>query len=79
MATREHHNLTQYEKGVATPVGYLVTRGTSVSRSKTSDYEKVVTLTQHPSRVHNKNPSSNNIKNNLKKTGPLKIDKVKDK
>ena len=77
MATREDHNLTKYEKRVATPVGYLVTRGTSVSRSKTSNYQKVVTLTQHSSRVHNKNPSSNNIKDNLKKTGPLKIDKMK--
>ena len=79
VATREDHNLTQYEKGAAMPVGYSVTGGTSVSRSKTSDYQKVATLTQHSSRVHNKNPNSNNNKNNLKKTGPLKVENMKDK
>ena len=79
MATREDHNLTKHEKGVATPVRYLVTEGTSVSRSKTSDYQKVATLTQHSSRVHSKDLNSNNNKNNLKKTGSLKIDKMKEK
>ena len=79
VATREDHNLTQYEKGVATPVLYLVTGGTSVSRSKTSDYWKVATLTQHSSRVHDKNPSSSNNKKNLKKIGPLKVENMKDK
>ena len=79
MATREDNNLTKHEKGVATPVRYLVTEGKSVSRSKTSDYQKVATLTQHSSRVHNKDLSSNNNRNNLKKTVPLKIDKMKDK
>ena len=76
---KEDHNLTQYEKGVATPVEYLVTGGASVSRSKTSDYRKVATLTQHSSRAHNKNPSSSNNKNNLKKIGPLKVGNMKDK
>ena len=79
VVTREDHNLTLYEKGVATPVGYSVTGGTSVNRSKISDYQKVATLTQHSSRVHNNNTNSSNNKNNLKKTVPLKVENVKDK
>ena len=79
VATREDHNLTQYEKGVATPVGYSFTEGMSVSRYKTCDYQKVATLTQHSPRVHNKNPNNNNNKNILKKTGTLKAENMKDK
>ena len=79
MATKEDHNLTQYEKGVATPVEHSVTGGTSVNLSKTSDYQTVATLTQHSSRVRNKNPNSSNIKNNLKKTELVKIENMKDK
>ena len=39
----------------------------------------MATLTQHSSRVHKKNPSSSNNKNNPKKTGPLKVENLKDK
>ena len=78
VATKEDHNLTQYEKGVATPMAHSFTGGTSVSRSKTSFCQKVASI-QHSSRVHNKNPNSSNNKSNLKKTEPVKIENMKDK
>ena len=89
LSTGQHHYFRGYE---GRPQSYPVRKGSChacrvfshwrhefTRRSNTSDHQKMATLTQHSSRVHNKNPYSSNNKNNLKKTGPLKVENMKDK